>query len=192
MMNRREFMGTAAASAAMLSGTTRAFGAAAARYDLIIKGGRVIDTSLRLNGVRDVAISQGRIVAVEANIAGDAADMLDACGKLVVPGLIDVHTHCGRSKEGPALCLKDGVTGWVDAGSQGADPSATRSRWQVVTPSRVVLINIGARHPAGRRHDGHQSRDVNAAGGDHGQSRLCRRHQGGCRETSPATMISKC
>src|SRR5258705_6700809 len=83
MMNRREFMGTAAAGAAMLSGATKAFGAAAARYDLIIKGGRVIDTSLRLNGVRDVAISQGKIVAVEANIAGDAADMLDARGKLV-------------------------------------------------------------------------------------------------------------
>ena len=144
MMNRREFMGTAAASAAMLSGATKAFGAAAARYDLIIKGGRVIDTSTRLNGVRDVAISQGKIVAVEANIAGDAADMLDARGKLVVPGLLDVHTHCGRSKEGPALCLKDGVTGWVDAGSQGADHIGDTIAVAKSSPQQGrVLINIG-------------------------------------------------
>jgi dihydroorotase len=38
-----------------------------------------------------------------------------------VPGLIDIHTHAGRSKEGPPMCLQDGVTGWVDAGSGGAD-----------------------------------------------------------------------
>src|SRR6185295_1787850 len=144
MMNRREFMGTAAASAAMLSGATKAFGAAAARYDLIIKGGRVIDTSTRLNGVRDVAISQGKIVAVEANIAGGAADMLDARGKVVMAGLIDVHTHCGRSKEGPALCLKDGVTGWVDAGSQGADHIGDTIAVAKSSPQQGrVLINIG-------------------------------------------------
>ena len=39
----------------------------------------------------------------------------------MVPGLIDIHTHAGRSKEGPPMCLQDGVTGWVDAGSGGAD-----------------------------------------------------------------------
>ena len=61
-----------------------------------------------------------------------------------MPGLIDIHTHAGRSADGPVLMLKDGVTGWIDAGSQGADHIAdviaiARSAAQ---PGRV-LINIG-------------------------------------------------
>ena len=107
----------------MFARIPRAF---AARYDLIIKGGRVIDPSVRLDAIRDVAIAGGRIAAIEANIAGDAADTIDARGKLVVPGLIDIHTHAARSADGPGLVLQDGVTGWIDAGSQGADHIATR------------------------------------------------------------------
>jgi dihydroorotase len=90
-------------------------------YDLIIKGGRVIDPSLGIDATRDVAITGGRIAAVEANIAAEAKDTIDARGKLVVPGLIDIHVHAARTKEGPALALQDGVTAWVDAGSAGAD-----------------------------------------------------------------------
>jgi dihydroorotase len=81
----------------------------------------VIDPSAGLDAVRDVAIRAGRIAAVEASLAGDAAETIDAGGKLVAPGLIDIHTHAGRSKEGPPLLVRDGVTGWVDAGSGGAD-----------------------------------------------------------------------
>jgi dihydroorotase len=142
MMNRRQWM-CAAGSLVFAQTPFRAFGAPA-RYDLLIKGGRVIDPSIRLDGVRDVAIANGRIAAVEPSIAADAADMIDARGKLVVPGLIDVHTHTARTKEGPALVLQDGVTGWIDAGSQGADHigdtvAVARSSPQ---PGRV-LINIG-------------------------------------------------
>jgi hypothetical protein len=92
MLNRRQFL-SAAASVAMFARAPRAVVAQAARYDLIIRGGRVIDPSVRLDAIRDVAISGGRIAAVEANIAADAADTIDARGKLVVPGLIDIHTH---------------------------------------------------------------------------------------------------
>jgi dihydroorotase len=116
MMTRRNFFLATAAGAAVLSRTTNLF---AATYDLIIKGGHVIDPSLRINEVRDVAISGGRIAAVEANIAGDATETIDARGKYVTPGLIDIHTHAGRG--GAALALSDGVTAWVDAGSFGAD-----------------------------------------------------------------------
>jgi dihydroorotase len=116
MMTRRNFFLATAASAAMLSRVTSL---RAATYDLIIKGGHVIDPSLRINEVRDVAISGSRIVAVEANIAGDATDTIDARGKYVVPGLIDIHTHAGRG--GAPLALSDGVTSWVDAGSFGID-----------------------------------------------------------------------
>ena len=48
-----------------------------------------------------MAIAGGRIAAVEANIAGDAADTIDARGKLVVPGLIDIHTHAARVRGRP-------------------------------------------------------------------------------------------
>jgi dihydroorotase len=116
MMTRRNFFLATAAGAAMLSRVTSV---RAATYDLIIKGGHVIDPSLRINEVRDVAISGSRIAAVEANIAGDAADTIDARGKYVVPGLIDIHTHAGRG--GAPLALSEGVTSWIDAGSFGID-----------------------------------------------------------------------
>src|SRR5215467_12864971 len=101
MLNRRQCLSTAAGGA-MVARVPKLF---SAQYDLIIKGGRVIDPSARLDATRDVAISGGRIAAVKANITGDAAETLDARGKLVVPGLLDIHTHTARVNEGPALCL---------------------------------------------------------------------------------------
>jgi dihydroorotase len=142
MLNRRQFLAAAAATgAAMFVRGRRAF---AATYDLIMKGGRVIDPSVRLDAIRDVAISGGRIVAVESVIAGDAADTIDARGKLVVPGLIDIHTHTARSADGPGLVLQDGVTGWIDAGTQGADHIADTIAVARSSPQQArVLINIG-------------------------------------------------
>ena len=118
MINRRQFVCAGVAGAALLARVPKAL---AATYDLIIKGGRVIDPSVGLDAVRDVAIAGGKIAAVGANMAGDATETIDAHGKIVAPGLVDIHTHAGRSKEGPPMCLQDGVTGWVDAGSGGAD-----------------------------------------------------------------------
>ena len=118
-MNRRQFVIGAAAGAAMFARMPRAF---AQTYELIIKGGRVIDPSIGLDAIRDVAIAGGRIVAVEPNIAASAPDTIDARGKIVAPGLIDIHTPCRpRPKRGRRCALQDGVTGWVDAGSAGAD-----------------------------------------------------------------------
>jgi dihydroorotase len=154
MMNRRQFVRAGAAGVALLA---RIPGAYAATYDLLIKGGRVIDPSAGLDAVRDVAIAQGRIVAIEANIADAATETIDARGKIVAPGLIDIHTHAGKSKEGPPMCLQDGVTGWVDAGSGGADNID-----QVAAVARGapqlgrVLVNIartGVVTPAGELHD---------------------------------------
>ena len=141
MMNRRQFVYAAAASAAMFA---RASNVLAATYDVIVKGGRVIDPSLRINAIHDVAIAGGRIAAVEANIAADAGEMIDARGRLVVPGLLDIHTHYARDTEGPTVCLADGVTGWVDAGSQGADHIADPVAVAKSAPQQGrVLINIG-------------------------------------------------
>jgi dihydroorotase len=140
MMNRRQFAfaaAGAAASAAALSGK-------AVKCDLIIKGGRVIDPSRKLDGIRDVAISQGKILAVDANLSAEAMETIDARGKLVVPGLIDIHTHAARLSEGPVLCLADGVTGLIDAGSQGADKIGDTIAVAKGAPQPCrVLINIG-------------------------------------------------
>jgi dihydroorotase len=152
MMNRRHFV-CAAAAAALLARVPQA---RAATYDLIIKGGRVIDPSVGLDAIRDVAIAGGKIAAVEAGIAGDAAATIDARGKIVSPGLIDIHTHAGRTKEGPPLALQDCVTGWVDAGSGGADnidqiAAVARGAPQIGR----ALVNIARTGvtPAGELHD---------------------------------------
>jgi dihydroorotase len=153
MMNRRQLVCTASA-AALLANIPKAF---AATYDLIIKGGRVIDPSAGLDAVRDVAISGGKIVAVEAGIAADATETVDARGKIVAPGLIDIHVHAGRSKEGPPMCLQDGVTGFVDAGTGGADNmDAVAAVVRGAPQIGRCLVNIartGVVTPTGELHD---------------------------------------
>ena len=140
MLSRRAFLSGAAAVGVRAA----AAGAQTRTFDLIIRGGRVIDPASRVDAVRDVAIAGGRITAVAANIAGNAPDTIDARGKLVVPGLLDIHTHVARSADGPPLVLQDGVTGWIDAGSQGADHIADTIAVARSSPQQGrVLINIG-------------------------------------------------
>src|SRR2546425_6951127 len=66
----------------------------ALKYELVIAGGEVLDPSLRLRGKRDIGIKNGQIAAVATSIPADrAVQRIDATGKLVTPGLIDLHTH---------------------------------------------------------------------------------------------------
>lgn len=151
MLSRREFLSTAAAGAAVLS-RDGWWLAVQPKYDLLIRGGRVIDHSVHLDGIRDVAIAAGRIAAIDANITAEAAETIDARGKLVVPGLIDIHAHPTSSADGPRMLLEDGVTGWIDAGSQGADHIADPVAAAKASPQPGrVLINIGR---AGVQPDG--------------------------------------
>ena len=164
MMNRRQFCYLAAAGTAMLA---RIPIAVAATYDLVIKGGRVIDPSAGLDGVRDVGIAGGRIVAVEVNLAGDATDTIDARGRIVAPGLIDIHSHAGRTKEGPPLCLQDGVTGFVDGGSAGADNiDQIAANLRAAPQIGRALVNIARTGvaPGGELHDLNRA-DVSLAQG---------------------------
>ena len=119
MLTRRRFLRTTAATGvATAAGVSTPFGAT---YDLVIRGGRVIDPGRGLDSVMDVAVAGGKIAAVlPAGSVIEAARTFDASGTFVVPGLIDIHTHA-RSKEMPVICLSDGVTSLIDAGSQGAD-----------------------------------------------------------------------
>ena len=95
------------------------------RFDWVIRGGRVLDPARRLDEVLDVAIKNGRIAAVENNIPiALGISIYDASGKIVTPGLIDLHVH-GYHRVSPFsipvdhYCLGRGVTTAVDAGSAG-------------------------------------------------------------------------
>jgi dihydroorotase len=94
-------------------------------YDLLLKGGNVIDPSQDLRGALDVAVQDGKIARVAANIpVAEARRVVDVPGKTVTPGLIDLHTHVfdGVAANGvhPDIAgVHAGVTTVVDAGSSG-------------------------------------------------------------------------
>ena len=98
--SRRGFLRSSAlalSAAALARPTTllaQATGAAAPIYDLVIKGGEVIDPSQGLRGRRDVAIRYAKVAALEPEIPNEQATyVLPADGKLVLPGLVDIHVH---------------------------------------------------------------------------------------------------
>lgn len=106
-------------------------GYAQASYDLLLKGGHVIDARNGVNAVRDVAIKDGRIAAVAANIpATQATKAVDVTGLYVTPGLVDIHVHVYPGDRtayagGPNSVYPDGftlescTTTVADAGSSG-------------------------------------------------------------------------
>jgi dihydroorotase len=162
-MDRRQFLGAAAAVPAALTfrGNLKA-----AEYDLVIRGGRVMDPSQRMDRTADVAVRQGKIAAIAANIpAASAAESIDARGKLVVPGLIDIHLHAGDPNLPPAQILATGVTSMVDGGSRGADNVDELIAIARNAPNRMrILLNIGrvGNNPGGRGEflDGIEPADV--------------------------------
>lgn len=104
----------------------------AQQSDLLLKGGHVIDPKNNINGVMDIAITQGKISKVAANIPESTAKkVVSAKGMYVTPGLIDIHTHVfvgsqrGKFADGPSSVKPDdfapraGITTVVDAGTAG-------------------------------------------------------------------------
>jgi len=95
-------------------------------YDLLIKGGHVLDPAAGHDGPLDVAVTSGRIATVDADIPEAAAfRVVDASDQLVLPGLVDLHAHTfhGFSFWGvdpDPIATRTGVTTWNDAGTPGA------------------------------------------------------------------------
>ena len=119
-------------------------------HDLVIRGGRVVDPSQKLDAELDVAIDGTRISAVGPNLAADGARaLLEAAGKIVTPGLVDLHTHVfwgvpPLGVEADPHCLARGVTTAIDAGSSGASTFGGFRRYVIeVSATRILaMLNI--------------------------------------------------
>ena len=134
------------------------------QFDLLLKGGHVIDARNGISAVRDVAIAQGKIAAVEANIAvSRASRTIDVSSLYVTPGLVDMHVHVfagsmGREYLGEncvrpdGFTFRSGVTTVVDAGSSGwrnfgefRDQIINRSKTRVLAMMNIVGSGMGGR-----------------------------------------------
>jgi dihydroorotase len=143
---RREFLVSAAsvAGATAFAWPARAVMGPDDKFDLVIKGGDVLDPSQSFRGKRDIGIRYGIVEALEPEIpAARALRVLDASGKLVTPGLVDLHTHVypyGSAIGIPAdeLVVRQCTTTCVSAGDAGANNFAGFRRF-IVGQTRTRL-----------------------------------------------------
>ena len=151
---RRFLMALGATAAGALSAGVRAAMGPDDKFDLLIKGGEVLDPSQNLRGMRDIGIRNGVVEAVQADIPAERAlKLLSANGRLVTPGLVDLHAHTfpyGSAIGIPAdeLVPFQGTTTAVSAGDAGANNFAAYRRFIVAsTRTRlyafVHIANIG-------------------------------------------------
>ena len=118
-------------------------------YDLVLKGGRVLDERNGVDGLFDVAISKGRIAAVARDIDPAGSKVRYVKGTVVVPGLIDIHTHVyhkatSLSVDPNMIARRSAMTGMVDAGSAGAgNYDGFRDYVMAASPYRIyAFLNI--------------------------------------------------
>jgi dihydroorotase len=114
-------------------------------FDLILKGGRVIDPSQNHDGVADVAFTGGKVAKIGTNLPADpGTEVRDVSGTIVSPGLIDLHTHVywgGTSLgiDAEEFCRTSGVTTAIDTGSAGPGNFAG-FRKHVIEQSAVRIL----------------------------------------------------
>src|ERR1700751_1731119 len=114
-------------------------------FDLILKGGRIIDPSQKLDRVADIAFTDGKVAKIDANLRPDrGTEVRDVSGHIVTPGLIDMHTHVywgGTSLgiDAEEFCRTSGVTTAIDTGSAGPGNFAG-FRKHVIEPSAVRIL----------------------------------------------------
>ena len=142
----------------MILGALTASRAQTAAYDLVLKGGHVIDPANHLDEVMDVAVSKGKIAAVAKDIPADkVGKVVDVTGLVVTPGLIDIHVHVthggaplnwfapeARAHAAPLgvpadLALQSGVTTVVDAGTAGAE-TFLQEKEEVIDQAKVRVL----------------------------------------------------
>jgi len=122
------------------------------RYDLLLAGGTLVDPAQSYHDIADVAFAGGCVAAIGRGLPREAADaVVDCAGRIVAPGLIDLHVHVfwGVSYLGIAAdphCIARGVTTAVDAGSAGADTFAGFRKYVIqASDTRLFAqLNIAA------------------------------------------------
>jgi len=112
--------------------------------DLILKGGRIIDPANGRDAVADIGFADGKVAAVGSDLPLRGSQVVDARGLIVVPGLIDLHTHVywgGTSLgvDAAALAPRSGTTTFVDAGSAGPG-NFHGFRRHVIEPSPLRIL----------------------------------------------------
>src|SRR3954469_23373021 len=114
-------------------------------YDLILRGGRIIDPSQKLDQVADIAFKDGKVNRILTHLDADpGTDVRDVSGHIITPGLIDLHTHVywgGTSLgiDAEDYCRKSGVTTAIDTGSAGPGNFAG-FRKHVIERSKVRIL----------------------------------------------------
>ena len=113
-------------------------------YDLVIRGGEVLDPSQNLRGRRDIGIRNALIAAVEPEIAAArGTQALDATGQLVLPGLVDFHAHVlpggGLGLSGVELVPFTGTTTYVSAGDAGVGSFAAFKHFTLAQSRTRIL-----------------------------------------------------
>ncbi|MBI2501602.1 MAG: amidohydrolase/deacetylase family metallohydrolase [Candidatus Latescibacteria bacterium] len=118
------------------------------KYDLLLKGGTLIDPAQGIHARRDVTFAGGKVAAVSEDLASaEARQTLDAAGRLVTPGMIDLHVHVfwGVSHYGiepDPTCLARGATTVVDAGSAGADTFPGFRKYVIEVSATRILAQL--------------------------------------------------
>ena len=112
--------------------------------DVILKGGRIIDPANGRDAVADIGFDAGKVAAVGADLPLRGSEVIDARGLIVVPGLIDLHTHVywgGTSLgvDAGTVAQRSGTTTFVDAGSAGPG-NFHGFRRHVIEPSPVRIL----------------------------------------------------
>ena len=127
------------------------------RYNILIKNGEVRDPSRSFRQKADVAILDGKVAAIEANIPADRAlDVIDAKGLYVTPGLVDLHTHIhtglGIGIDADTVAARSGTTTWVDAGTFAYNQIKGFRRF-IVNPAQSRIFGYVYLYPNNRNPD---------------------------------------
>ncbi|MBL8175863.1 MAG: amidohydrolase/deacetylase family metallohydrolase [Bryobacterales bacterium] len=155
-------------------------------YDLVLKGGHLIDPKNGINAVRDIAVSGGKIARVDANIsASEGRRVVNVRGLYVTPGLIDIHVHVfprpgmagierDSSVPADAFSFRSGVTTVVDAGTTGVK-TFPLFKAQVIDKAQtrvLALLNIVAAGMGTGQEDDPKQLDAEAA------AKMAKAHRG--------------